>query len=345
MLTSDEWQYVFERLFFVTERLLVFDSLDDVFSHILRTAVTFAKADAASIQAFDLKTGKIRTVGGEGLSDEYIKHAAENVGEGIAGRVVAEGKPFFTNDVTEEFFSDHRRQAREDGLKAAMSVPLKTKAGAVGCLTVFRKSAESFADQDLLLMSIFASIAAEAIEKRGFISSMKQQAIFDHETGLYNRGMLLKMFDAQMNLAFRHQQPISVVMMKIDDFDEYVSMNGPLLGNKLLRDFAKTLLEHCRRSDIIGRVSEDAIVIVLPLARGTQAVSLCAKLRALISRGKLLDPGASGQSQTFSAGVSEYPRDGDTVQVLLKKAEAALVAGCVEGRDHTTVWTEKGFME
>ncbi|HSW64929.1 MAG TPA: sensor domain-containing diguanylate cyclase [Dissulfurispiraceae bacterium] len=345
MFTSDEWQYVIERLFFVTERLLVFDSLDDVFSHILRTAVTFTKADAASIQAFDMKTGKVQTVGGEGLTDEYRKQAVENVGEGIAGRVVAEGKPFFTNDVTEEFFSDHRRQAREDGLKAAMSVPLKTKAGAVGCLTVFRKTTESFADQDLLLMSIFASIAAEAIEKRGFISSMKQQAIFDHATGLYNRSMLLKMFDAQLNLAFRHQHPTSVVMMKIDDFDEYVSMNGPLLGNKLLRDFAKALLEHCRRSDIIGRISEEAVVIVLPLAHGTQAVALCSKLRGLLSRSRPPDVGGPGQSQTFSAGISEYPRDGDTVQVLLKKAEAALVTGSVEGRDRTTVWTEKGPME
>jgi diguanylate cyclase (GGDEF)-like protein len=345
MLTSDEWQYVLERLFFVTERLLVFDSLDDVFSHILRTAITFTKADAASIQVFDLKTGRLQTVKGEGLTDDYVRHAVENVGEGIAGRVVAEGKPYFTNDVTEELFSDHRRQAREDGLRAAMAVPLKTKAGAVGCLTVFRKSSESFADPDLLLMSIFASIAAEAIEKRGFISSMKQQAIFDHATGLYNRSMLLKMFDAQLNLAFRHQHATSVVIMKIDDFDEYVSLNGHLLGNKLLRDFAKFLLEHCRRSDIIGRVSEDAIVIILPHSHRDQAVSLCSKLRALLAQRRPLDVGSPVQPPTFSAGVTAYPQDGDTVQILLKKAEAALVTGSVEGRDHTTVWTEKGLME
>ncbi len=345
MLTSDDWQNVLERLSFVAERLLAFDSLDDVFSHILSTTITFAKADAASIQAFDLKTGRLQTVKGKGLTDDFIRHAVENVGEGIAGRVIAEGKPFFTNDVTEEVFSDHRRQARADGLKAAMAVPLKTKAGTVGCLTVFRKTNESFADQDLLLVSIFASIAAEAIEKRGFISSLKQQAIFDHTTGLYNRGMLLKMFDAQLNLAFRHKHPASVVMMKLDDFDEYIGLNGQLFGNKLLRDMARFLMEHCRRSDIIGRVSEDAIVIVLPHTQRDQAVALCAKLRALLAERRPINVGNPAQTPTFSAGISTYPHDSDVVHVLLKKAEAALVTGSVEGRNHTTAWTEKGLME
>jgi Nif-specific regulatory protein len=171
MIMSEASQAVLERLFFVTERLLVFDSLDDVFTHILRSAKSFNTIDAAAIQTFDLTTGHIRTVKTEGLSDDYLKYAVEKIGEGIGGRVIAEGKPFFTNDVTEELYSDHRRIARENGLKTAMAIPLKTKAGCVGCLTVFRKTDAPFLDEDIIIMSIFASIAAEAIEKRGFIAS------------------------------------------------------------------------------------------------------------------------------------------------------------------------------
>lgn len=342
MITSNDWQSVLERLYFVTERLLVFDSLDDVFTHILKSAMSFSNVDAASIQAFDLKSGHLHTVKAEGLSDEYVSCAVEKIGEGIAGRVVAEGKPFFTTDVCEELYSDHRRKAREDGLKAAMAVPLKTKVGAVGCLTVFRKTHEPFCDEDIVLLSIFASIAAEAIEKRGFIASLKQHAIFDHATGLYNRGMLLKMFDAQLNLAFRHKYSVAVIMVKLDDFDEYVTLNGNLLGNKVLRDFARLVAESCRRSDIIGRINDVTIVIVQPHTSKEQAVAFCGKLRAVLADHGLEDVGSSLQPATFSAGISAYPDDGDSVQILLKKAEAALTAGLVEGHDRANVWTEKG---
>lgn len=344
MNMSEEWQSVLERLFFVTERLLVFDSLDDVFTHILRSAKSFSKIDAASIQAFDLKTGNLHTVKAEGLSDDYVKYAVEKMGEGIGGRVVAEGKPFFTTDVSEELYSDHRRTARENGLKAAMAVPLKTKAGSVGCLTVFRKTDEPFGDEDIILMSIFASIAAEAIEKRGFIASLKQHAIFDPATGLYNRGMLLKMFDAELNLAFRHQHKTAIIMIKLDDFEEYVSLNGNLLGSKVLRDFARLVGENCRRSDIVGRMNEETIVIVQPYTTKDQSVAFCGKLRSALAQKGLQDVGSAVQPPTFSAGISEYPDDGDSVQILLKKAEAALAAGLVDGSDRATVWVEKGPM-
>lgn len=342
MITSDEWQAVLDRLFFVTERLLVFDSLDDVFTHILRGAMSFSKVDAASIQAFDLKSGHLQTIKAEGLSDNYIKCAVEKVGEGIAGRVVAEGKPFFTANMSEELYSDQRRAACEDGLKAAMAVPLKTRSGAVGCLTVFRKTSDAFTDEDIVLLSIFASIAAEAIEKKGFIASLNQHAVFDHATGLYNRNMLLKMFDAQLNLAFRHQHKTSVIMLKLDEFDEYVTMNGHLLGNKVLRDFARLVVENCRRSDIVGRINEETLVIVQPHTAKEQALLFCGKLRSVLATKGIEDVGSLVQPATFSAGITVYPDDGDSVQILLKKAEAALVGGLVEGRDRATVWVEKG---
>lgn len=342
MITSDEWQAVLDRLFFVTERLLVFDSLDDVFTHILRGAVSFSKADAASIQAFDLKSGHLQIVKAEGLSDSYIKCAVEKIGEGIGGRVVAEGKPFFAADVSEELYSDHRRAACENGLKAAMAVPLKTRVGAVGCLTVFRKTTDVFTDEEVILLSIFASIAAEAIEKRGFIASLNQHTVFDHATGLYNRNMLLKMFDAQLNLAFRHQLKTAAIMLRLDEFDEYVSLNGHLLGNKVLRDFSLLVAENCRRSDIVGRINDETIVIIQPHTTKDQSLAFCGKLRSVLTTRGLEDVGSSVQPPTFSAGISVYPDDGDSVQILLKKAEAALVGGLVEGRDRTSVWVEQG---
>ncbi|HMK44768.1 MAG TPA: sensor domain-containing diguanylate cyclase [Dissulfurispiraceae bacterium] len=345
MQTLHEWQDVLERLFFLTERLLVFDGINDVFSHILRTACVFIKADAASIQVFDLKTGRVVTVQGEGLSEEFLKQADEQIGEGIAGRVVIEGKPFFSDDVTEEFFSDHRRQARADGLKTAMAVPLKTKAGAVGCLTVFRMQSRPFDDNALLLLSIFAAIAAEAIEKRSFIQSIQQQNIFDHATGLYNRRMLLKLCDAHMNLAFRHDHAASFIVVKIDDYEDYVSLNGQLLTDKLQRDFAKFLMEQCRSSDIIGRLNEELFVMMLPHSVKAQAVTLCTKLRSYLAEQRPLGISATAQPLTFSAGISAYPDDGDTVHSLIKKAEAALATGSVAGRDATFLWHEKGLRE
>ena len=62
MISDEIGQDVLKRIFFITERVIVFDGLDDVFEHIVKTSVMLTKAEAATIRVFDINTGKLAIV-------------------------------------------------------------------------------------------------------------------------------------------------------------------------------------------------------------------------------------------------------------------------------------------
>lgn len=218
------------RIFFITEKIIVFEGLDDVFEHILRTSVMLTRAEAATIRIFDINTGKLKIVTGFGVSSGFILQPPIRLGEGITGRVVVEGKPFLTDDVMKVSHCVHKELARLEGIKAMMSVPLKTREDIIGCITVYRKKAESFAEHDLLLLSIFASEVVEAIEKTRLIEELKKQATFDLLTEVYNKNTLIRELDSKMRLSLRHGYDTSVLFIDIDNFKNFNDTMDIFLG-------------------------------------------------------------------------------------------------------------------
>ena len=79
---------ILDRIFMITERMIAFDGIDDVFSHIVKTAVQLTQADAASIRLFDMEEGSLNIVNGTGLSQDFLAQPTIRVGEGITGTVV-----------------------------------------------------------------------------------------------------------------------------------------------------------------------------------------------------------------------------------------------------------------
>src|SRR5208337_2769803 len=152
-------QKLLDRIFFVSEKLIVFDGLDDLFEHIIKTSVVLTQAEVATIRIFNMEKGTLDLVKGYGLSDEFLYQPPLGIGEGIAGRVVLDGKAFSTHDASQLSQCANEELANIEGVKAIISVPLKTKNSTIGCITVYKKQAEAFADHDLMLLNMFASQA------------------------------------------------------------------------------------------------------------------------------------------------------------------------------------------
>jgi diguanylate cyclase (GGDEF)-like protein len=331
---------ILDRIFFITEKVLVFDGLHDVFEHIVKIAIMLTNADAATIRAFDIESGNLVIVEGYGLSNEFLAQPPIKIGEGITGMVVLDAKPFSTDDVTKVPHCIHKELAQIEGIKAVMSVPMKTGEGAIGCLTIYRKKSEAFTEQDMLLLSIFAGQSTEVIEKARGIEELKRQAIFDSLTKVLNKNALLTELDLKVSLADRHSYDLSIIFIDIDDFKKFNDTHGHLLGDKLLVDFAKLLRQHCRKTDIIGRFGGEEFIIIAPHTDKDSALIITNKLLDIASGHKFL--GSSGDIHvTFSAGIASFPNDAQETLELLSRADKAMYASKMAGKNCATVWTEK----
>lgn len=329
------------KIHFIMERVIVFDGIDEVLEHVVKTAVSLARAEAATLRVFNIVTGKLEIKSGFGLSKRFLTQPPLNLGEGIVGKVVLHGKPFMTTNVSKERHCVYKELAELEGIKALLSVPLKTSSKTIGCITVYRKTDEAYADTDLLLLNIFAAQAVEAVEKTKLLEDLKNQATFDQLTNVYNKTSLIRRLEEEIKRASRHNHPLSILFVDIDDFKEFNDTHGHLLGDKLLADFVSLQKALLRKNDIIGRYGGEEFIIATPENDKKKTLALANKLLDAVNHHGFLGKKKDAVGISFSAGISSFPEDGKTALEIINKADQALYRAKREGKNRIKVW-EKG---
>lgn len=336
-------EQVLNRIFMISERMIVFDGLDDVFEHIVKTAVALTHAEAATIRIFNIDTGNLEIVKGYGVTEGFLSQPPVKVGEGITGQVVKNGQPFFTTDISREATCKHSELAQLEGIRSVIAVPMKTRESSIGCITVYRKTREPFENHELLLLSIFSSEAVQAVEKARLLTELKRQATFDPLTGLLNKRTFVSKLQVERDRCLRHKQNMAVMFLDLDGFKPYNDTYGHLLGDKLLHDFTSILKEHCRKIDIIGRFGGDEFVIIAPQTDATGAYTLGQKLCDAVSHYSFLTSDI-GKAFKTSCSIGITTMDHSTPvsgEQLLEQADKALYLSKRNGKNQVTIWQQE----
>ena len=294
MMREDGYKKVLDRVFLVSEKLIILDGIDEVFEHIIKTTIILTSAEAATMRIFNMEKGTLDMVKGYGLSDGFFKQPPIRIGEGATGRAVLDGKPFSTADVRREPQCVKKELAGLENIRAIICVPLKVKDSYIGCLTVYKRKAGAFTENDLLSLNIIAAQAAGALEKSQLIRELQKQADYDQLTGIYNKNTILKHFEAQLDLSHRYNHSISLIFLDIDHFKAFNDTHGHILGDKVLSDFAKVLKKCCRKSDMLGRFGGEEFLIIAPQIPKMDAYALGNKLKEAVNKCKFIGSAGTG---------------------------------------------------
>lgn len=130
--------------------------------------------------------------------------------------------------------------------------------------------------------------------------------------------------------------PFSIVMIDVDGFRKVNQEYGNLVGDLILKEFARELRSSCRFSDLVARWGGDEFIVVLDCV-GLDVKGQIARLQSWICRPYLV-PGRAGHLSVrlgASIGLAEY-RESDTLQELLERADADLCAGRESARGQLT---------
>ena len=120
--------------------------------------------------------------------------------------------------------------------------------------------------------------------------------------------------------------PFSIVMIDVNGFRRVNQEYGNLVGDLILKEFARELRSSCRFSDLVARWGGDEFLVVLDCG-GLDVQRQIARLQSWICRPYLV-PGRSGHVSVrlgVSIGLAEY-RQGDDMRGLLERADAGLCA-------------------
>jgi diguanylate cyclase len=170
--------------------------------------------------------------------------------------------------------------------------------------------------------SVIDHLRVEVMTYQAKLEKANHLASCDALTGLGSRLWI----EARMQQRIESGSSFSVLMIDIKDFRRVNDEFGRMVGDLLLKEFAKELRSSCRLSNLVARWSGDTFLVVLDTAENT-ALEQAERLRAWISRQYMI-PGRSGHASIrldVSIGCAEC-RKGETLQGILERADAALCA-------------------
>lgn len=122
--------------------------------------------------------------------------------------------------------------------------------------------------------------------------TLREMALHDSLTGLYNRRYLDDALNRELHRAERNGKPVSLVMIDIDHFKRFNDKFGHDAGDLVLGTLGATITKSIRPSDIACRYGGEELAIVLPeanleCARGrVEQLRLAIRDTNLIHRGK-----------------------------------------------------------
>jgi len=163
------------------------------------------------------------------------------------------------------------------------------------------------------------------------LSYFQQSSVFDALTGMYNRLWLNEMFQRILKRCTMGSRPLSLVMLSVDKFKDFIFQHGCLAGDLALCAVAGTLRRYMRSSDMAARFSNDQFALILPETKLARAYSIAKRLKKEIAKTRINVEGRFNLSAvTASFGVAEM-NSHNTLESLLAEASTALARANDQG--------------
>jgi diguanylate cyclase (GGDEF)-like protein/PAS domain S-box-containing protein len=167
---------------------------------------------------------------------------------------------------------------------------------------------------------------------------LMHQTLHDPLTGLPNRVSFTDRFDQALTQTWRSGRMVAVGFLDLDRFKLANDTLGHAAGDELLRQVATRLAGCLRRDDTVARLGGDEFALILPSIQTTDdATRLAGKLLEAFTEAFNLE--GHEVFVTASLGVSLYPTDGETIDGLLRHANAALHRAKQAGRNQYQFFT------
>ncbi|MEE2977343.1 MAG: EAL domain-containing protein [Pseudomonadota bacterium] len=239
-----------------------------------------------------------------------------------------------------------RSECNEASVIDAMREGVSTRGSWSGEYLIRRKNGSEF--PALLTVDTFADSALGEPRRVALIHDMTEkkraeeviwrQANFDPLTELPNRHMFYNRLRHEIARARQASTQLALLFIDLDRFKEVNDTLGHDQGDVLLKEIARRISAIVRGTDTVARLAGDEFTIILPDLPDAGAATPI--IRALLARiAAPLQLGEESVEVSASIGVAMYPRDADSAESLLVRADQAMFAAKSAGRNQWAVFT------
>jgi len=277
-------------------------------SAILRETLASTGASCAS---FERNDGDRIALDATALAEEHraavLAEHAQYAHRGIAGRAIVGGEAAWPG-------------------RNVLSIPIETKDG--WCALALSGDV-AFDDEAVSFGRVAADVIARVLEREPLQAA---DTIYrDPLTRLPNRDATFGRLEEALLSAARHKARVAVFYVDLDGFKAINDQYGHAVGDVTLLEVARRMQATLRRDELIGRLGGDEFAAILPNVSSVDEV-LTAAERLGKRLAEQIEVDDVRMRISASVGIALFPDDGDSAELLLSNADAAMYQAKREGR-------------
>jgi diguanylate cyclase (GGDEF)-like protein len=213
---------------------------------------------------------------------------------------------------------------RANGVQSVWTAPIFAAGDRpLGTISVYSLLMHPPGESDIELLQTNCQLASLILERHQMNEELIYRAYHDSLTGLGNRRLGKKGLESAIQRAQRDGRDVGVLWIDLDKFKEINDTYGHPAGDFVLREIAHRLITRMRRSDTVARMGGDEFMVVVErMEERDNAELIATELLKILAQP--IQMGETQLSVTASIGISAYPEDGNSADVLEQRADLAM---------------------
>ncbi|MYM86979.1 diguanylate cyclase [Rugamonas sp. FT82W] len=226
-----------------------------------------------------------------------------------------------------------RRNDNDSGLRAENWCDMPR----VGRRRYLAADASPIFDAEGKLVAVAETLRDVTDEKRAQVA-LEQLATRDGLTGLANRRCFDDTLLAEWQRALRQEQPLSLLMVDVDNFKQYNDAYGHLGGDECLQRIACAVASEMRANDLVARYGGEEFAVILPNQSLKGAAIVAERIRCRVEQLHLPNLGSTRHVVTVSIGAATaLAAPGSDPSQLVATADSALYRAKHMGRNRISL--------
>lgn len=255
-----------------------------------------------------------------GPSAEGIRRLAVPVGEGVIG-LVGSSRASAVNAVPAADCTAAGLDAGALPFASTLACPLVVSDSVVGVLALYHQDPNAFTDDHQRLVHVVSEQAAAVILNSMVFEQTQVDSVTDALTGLPNIRLLFVHLSRELARASRHESPVSLLMLDLDNLKSINDTFGHSTGDHALCKVATALAGSIRPYDLCVRYGGDEFIVVLSGCGREEAESKLQELQQAIDAIVFEVAGRQRVRLAASGGAASFPDDGRSYEALLALAD------------------------
>ena len=226
---------------------------------------------------------------------------------------------------------DERQWLKNKKVRSQILIPIQSNhiIGLMGLDEIRGSKALRSIDCDWL--RVLTNILSDAIAKVETEHDMNYLAYYDPLTGIPNRALFYRRLEQAIDLSKKTGKKIGVIFIDLDGFKEVNDTLGHDWGDQLLNRIGKRLTDCLGETEVVGRFGGDEFLIMVPqFCHKQELEEVAEKVMSIFHRPMLV-----AEQELYisgSGGIAIYPKDGESVNSLIKNADLAMYAAKKSGK-------------